>query len=618
MSETLLKSALEKIVFFECRIDQLTADLKRAEEELTRLRREAQEAAVREAKLRESLAAAAVHQSEAVRQRDAARRRSELLSAERERFLGRLIEIEQIRKAGGDDDGDDGVDLAAFIAELRAEVMRLTAENQALRSALPQTLPAPEASKAPALPVPSPSDTGAPEPASETTLMDADAGGSSPPAPAPAPLTAPASGTQMALPLLSAHRGERPLHEMTAVFRTPGEAAESLKKSGRLGLSDADRDLLQASMERSADTARDRPFIGRDMDDLQSSDAPTRRRAAERLRSSAPAESLPMLAAALNAESDDEAAKALIAAIAETGSTHGLPLILPSLTSRSLAIRLAALEAAVRLGGRDCVLKALDDPSPLVRRRAVVLASASGDRRAVLARALRDGDVSVRKLAALDAGASADDPSLAEVLTDALDDPEAAVREAAAKSLAAAAGPEVLQVVRLGPSIRRREVRRIVAALHPASEPAGTASAMASGAIDRRLGSIQRTLTAIAQGRTSAAPNPAPAPPPAEPPPPAREAASENEKKEASAARAAASEAAETTAADAQPPAAEDPNGDALAGAIVSRVYGALRGQTTEGLAKALRLSTDTIRTAVEKLVQEGRIVRRGSRYFVP
>jgi hypothetical protein len=228
-------------------------------------------------------------------------------------------------------------------------------------------------------------------------------------------------------------------------------------------------------------------------------------------------------------------------------------------------------------------------------------------------------------VAALDLGASADDAALAEALAEALDDADASVREAAARSLSAAAGPEILHAVRLDPSIRRREVRRIVAALHPVSQANSSAPLMVSGSIDRRLGSIQRTLTAIAQGRRSVTPAPAaavqpsalpamPTTPTPSTPPPVTPAPAEIPRPEREIPAAAA--APEVTSTEAPP--AEEISGEALNSAIISRVYGALRGQTAEGLAKALRLGADTIRPAVEKLVQEGRIVRRGTRYFVP
>jgi hypothetical protein len=142
--EELLRGALEKIVYFECRLAQLESELKAARDVAAR-----EKAAAAAAREREVAAAGALAQARSVV--EAARGRDEelaervrLLEGERERFLAGLID--QARIAGAPRAGDAGAgepaDLAAFIAELRAEIERLrpwraAAERAGIRLAEP-------------------------------------------------------------------------------------------------------------------------------------------------------------------------------------------------------------------------------------------------------------------------------------------------------------------------------------------------------------------------------------------------------------------------------------------------------------------------------------------------
>ncbi len=123
--ETLLKSALEKVVFFECRIDQLGSDLARSEEECARLKADLAAAAQRELSLKQQLAEAEARVGDAQRERAETSSRLEASRSQHDQLLGRLIDAERIRQAG---QPDEGVDLSSFIAELRAEVIALRAE----------------------------------------------------------------------------------------------------------------------------------------------------------------------------------------------------------------------------------------------------------------------------------------------------------------------------------------------------------------------------------------------------------------------------------------------------------------------------------------------------------
>jgi hypothetical protein len=124
--EELLRGALEKIVYFECRLSQLESELSAARELASREK----EAAVA-ARSRESTASAeltlARAELETLRRSDhELSERVRLLEGERERFLTGLIDQARIAGAPSQDEkAGEEADLAGFIAELRAEIERL-------------------------------------------------------------------------------------------------------------------------------------------------------------------------------------------------------------------------------------------------------------------------------------------------------------------------------------------------------------------------------------------------------------------------------------------------------------------------------------------------------------
>jgi hypothetical protein len=134
--DELLRGALEKIVYFECRLSQLEGELVAARDIAAREKEGATSARSREA-------AAAAELTRLRSELDATRRREEdlaervrLLEGERERFLTGLID--QARIAGAPSEaGEQGeeADLAGFIAELRAEIERLRPWQQVAQAA---------------------------------------------------------------------------------------------------------------------------------------------------------------------------------------------------------------------------------------------------------------------------------------------------------------------------------------------------------------------------------------------------------------------------------------------------------------------------------------------------
>lgn len=114
--EALLKSALEKIIYFEARSEALHSDLRGAREEIGRLKGELTEASRREMELRRRLADG--------------ERVNEALRAERASLIEKIIEAARIHDSG--QSGADAFDLASFIAQLRSEaIARPAREDQA-------------------------------------------------------------------------------------------------------------------------------------------------------------------------------------------------------------------------------------------------------------------------------------------------------------------------------------------------------------------------------------------------------------------------------------------------------------------------------------------------------
>lgn len=144
--EALLKSALEKIVYFEARSEQLQNDLNSARGESDRLRADLAAAAQREIELRRVVAELEVRAQRSHALADEAARAAEALRRERAELIGKMLEASRIHGAGQEHDPDT-YDLAAFISELRGEVM----QGRAAKAA------APLAPRAESLPPPKPS-----------------------------------------------------------------------------------------------------------------------------------------------------------------------------------------------------------------------------------------------------------------------------------------------------------------------------------------------------------------------------------------------------------------------------------------------------------------------------
>jgi hypothetical protein len=135
----LLRSALEKIVFFECRVAQLEAELAAARQVAERARADAAEARTQETEARQALAAEREARAGLSLREAEAAERVRLLEAERERLMAGLVDRARVAGAtgtGGEPGPEEGgADLAGFIAELRAEIESLRGWKAAAEAA---------------------------------------------------------------------------------------------------------------------------------------------------------------------------------------------------------------------------------------------------------------------------------------------------------------------------------------------------------------------------------------------------------------------------------------------------------------------------------------------------
>lgn len=120
--ESLLKSALEKIVYFEARSSQLVNDLDQARKEELRLKHELAASSQREIDLRRIIAELEVRTARAHSEREEAARTVDALRRERADLIGNILEASRIHGAG-QESSLETLDLAAFISELRSEVV---------------------------------------------------------------------------------------------------------------------------------------------------------------------------------------------------------------------------------------------------------------------------------------------------------------------------------------------------------------------------------------------------------------------------------------------------------------------------------------------------------------
>ncbi|HZY03283.1 MAG TPA: HEAT repeat domain-containing protein [Anaeromyxobacteraceae bacterium] len=572
--EDLLRGALEKIVYFECRLSQLEAELAAARDLAAREKEAAASARGREAALEAEMARArADAEDEHTRSAELADR-VRLLEGERERVLAGLIDQARIGAAPRPGTApaqadDERADLAGFIAELRAEVERLRPWKAVAEQA---GLAPPDAPRAPEARQP--------------------------------------------------HAAE-PIPAVAARF----EAA------GRLGLAPAEARRLEAQLP----TRAERSLYEKSMDDLASADAGARRRAADCLRALGSRAAAPLLAAAVGRERHPEVKAALLAALGDLAEPAAADIARRALDDQRPPVRAAALEALAALAGQGAepdLLRAFGDPSPLVRRRAALLAGFRPGPAAeeALASALADRDPTVARAAAL--ALSGRPTALAQgALARALDHREPGVRRAAAASVSRWSGE---QVDAESPAAERRRASRriadklaalgegtlrdaVVAAAEAPAAPAPPTSAAISAAAPFAAPASPATRdvapTPAAPLATRAVPAAAPGPAMLAPPrtsPAATAPAGPPVAPAPDVARAAPSPAARVAVAVVDEPGPSDP----LEESVVAEIRAALRGRTLDELAAVVPGGRPAAEVALRSLTARGALTRRGARFF--
>jgi HEAT repeats len=558
--DALLKSALEKIVYFEARAEQLHHELTSTREELEHLRRELSQSEQRELALRREVAELEVRVGRMSAEREELNRLNQALRTERSQLLGKLLEASRIRtsdRRDEDQEDDLGIDLASFISQLRSEALGRPA-------AAASQFPWPNQAEAE-------------------------------PAPALAVVGASAAAANVS-PVV--------------------QHAQRLLLEGRLAVSPGQMAELGGGSDET--------LFGFSVRELSAPDATSRVRAAERLKALGQPAAAPALATALHAETDPTVQVALLAAFAEVGKEQGASVVSPLLASSVPEVRIASLKALLTLSPQEAaphLAQAVRDPDRSVRRRASLLAlglEGEGARR-LGEEAIHDPDAEVRSLAALALGAGSGESARA-LLLEALKDPEVRVRRAAAQSLSRILGQDVSSVVDMDEGRRRREIRRLAglpvqpvrASLAPKTPPPVRAPEPAPAPAPAP---VVRAPVLVTPPATAAHSAPAPAPRPRAPMSAAAPARSAAQAVRTAATPAVSRQAPAPPAPRSSARPAASPV-EALCGPLMSEIRAAIRGRSLGELASGISASVEAAEEALALLVARGAIIRRGHKYF--
>lgn len=561
--EALLKSALEKIVYFEARASQLSNDLEQAVAERERVRTELAQASQREIELRRVIAELEVRTTRAHAEREESARLAEALRRERAELLGKILDASRLQQ-----DTVDPFDLASFIAELRSEVL--------LRR---------EAA-------------GTPEPVRVTPAKEA-----VPLAPEPSHLMQEAASLK-AQGRLSVSADELAVLERAHPFA--GRSDETLFGFSVRELSAPDA----ASRARAAErlTALAHPAAAPALATAlhAETDASVKVALLTALATLAKSEAVPVVVPQLSSSSPDVRIAAL-KALLKLAPLEAGPHLAAAVKDPDATVRRRASLLALGLRGPSALElgeTAIRDDNADVRSLAALVLGASGDEsaRPWLMQAMRDPELRVRRSAsqALSRLLGQDVSQLVE-----LDDAQrrrevrrlAQVPSNPVKAKVLQQLPRQATTNATGEGLAPRATAGPVAAapaLRTLAVPALTTSHGSGGPASRHDAVMMTSGYA-----EPAAPRPLPAPTSARPlaPGPAAHAAS----------RVAVLEVDEA-------PRAADP---AVVTGVLTELRAAIRGQSADALAGALSTSTDAVRAACAELLSRGAIVRRGHKYFI-
>ena len=396
--EALLKSALEKIVYFEARSTQLSNDLGHTRAEVERLKADLGNAAQREIELRRVIAELEVRSARAHAEREDSARVTEALRRERAELIGKMLEASRIQRSGQE---LEDFDLAQFIAELRSEVILKRENGQLVPVATGASAPSVEAAAAPVAPQLSPGVTAvANELRSQGRLH--------------------VSAAQMA--------------ELSGAQSFPGRSEETLFGFSVRELSALDVQARVRAAERLKALAH--PAAAPALATALNSETEPAALVAllGAISGLAQVEAVPVVQPHLTSSAPDVRIAALKA----------LLVLDPSSAGPHLAAAMKDPDSAVR------------------RRASLLALGLTGTAALTLGeQAIRDPVADVRSLAALVLGASGSETARGALL-EAMRDPDMRVRRSASQAMSRLLGRDVTNLVSLDAAQRRREVRRLI------------------------------------------------------------------------------------------------------------------------------------------------------------
>lgn len=589
--DALLKSALEKIVYFEARADQLHRELEATRQEADRLKRELADTGQREIVVRRELAELEVRVNRANAERDDLARLNQALRDERTQLMGKLLDATRIHTSDQvRDDVDDefGIDLASFISQLRSEALNRPAS---------ESVPVLEARPARVVSAP--------------VVAQKHAEWSAPPVPdEDEPLFF------LGMPGFAPALAVAPKVAQASAMSPVVQQAQRLFQEGRLGVSA--QQLAELSGHSGAAGGPDETLFGFSVRELSSPDPASRIRAAERLKSLALPAAAPALATALHAETEPAVQVSLLTAFAGLCREEGASVVSPLLASPVAEVRITALKALLTLAPDEAaphLAQAMKDPDRAVRRRASLLAlGLEGEAaRRLGEEAIRDTDAEVRALAALSLGAASGEGART-LLLEALLDPELRVRKAAAQSLSRILGHDVSSVVGLDEPQRRREVRRL------ATLPAQPVRAVLEIRPAPSAAPVEAVSEALAVVRVAA---PVAAPAVVAPVAPSVLASAPERTGPVRAALAAMGARAEPASVPAPAPEPRVPAPrpgpspvETLCSSLMADIRSAIRGRSIGELTAAFSAPVEVAQEALTLLLARGAVIRRGHKYF--
>lgn len=555
--DALLKSALEKIVYFEARATQLTNDLETANAERERLRGELGHASQRELELRRVIAELEVRSTRAHQEREEAATVAEALRRERAELLGKILEASRLNT-----DGHDPFDLASFIAELRSEVL-LRRERDA-GGATPVLV------NAATSPTTAPAPVAEPTPVSHVTK------------------TAEALQAQGRLTV-----SKEELASLERAFPFAGRSEETLFGFSVRELSAPDTAARARAAERLSALAHPAAAPALATALHAETEAAVKVALLGALSVLAKVEAVPVVLPQLSSASPEVRIAALKALLK----------LDPSQAGPHLAAAVKDPDAAVR------------------RRASLLALGLRGTAALELGEtAIRDENADVRSLAALVLGASGVE-SARPWLMQAMRDPELRVRRSASQAMSRLLGQDVSQLVELDEAQRRREVRRLAQVPANPVKAKLVESLPKPPALAREtVAPVVHSTHFVQQSASLRHTSVDPSAPVAQSTPfaqvaPLERASSRTGPVHRTAQLASAPAPARVAVAVVEETVAA-PDPAVLAGVLVE-LRAAIRGQPADALASSLSTSLESVRAACAALMEQGQVVRRGHKYFV-